>query len=70
MAPAVVIAFYLMNGDINVLNKALYNLSANFEEFKDYLCLNIPYFPDNLQSRILASKSILNDEIYQIKEIR
>ena len=70
VAPAVIIAFYLMNGDINVLNKALYNLSANFEEFKDYLSLNIPYFPDNLQSRILASKSILNDEIYQVKEIR
>ena len=70
VAPAVIIAFYLMNGDINVLNKALYNLSANFEEFKDYLSLNIPFFPDNLQSRILASKSILNDEIYQVKEIR
>ena len=70
MAPAVIIAFYLMNGDISILHKALYNISNNFEEFKDYLRLNIPYFPDNLESRILASKSILNDEIYQIKEIR
>ena len=70
MAPIVVIAFYLMNQDISILDKALYNLSVNFEEFKDFLRLNIPYFPDNLESRILASKSIINDEIYQEKEIR
>lgn len=72
LAPNIISVFYLTNEDISLLDKALNNLSSNFEELKDYLSLNISDYSKGhcLIARINASKIILNDDIYQKKEIK